>query len=304
MNKDDDFKQLVEDKIQRQRLLKRLTKMLILLALLFFIGALLYAWFVTRQITNTQYQEQEETSTSDDTGLIDSDQDGLFDWQEDLYGTSNKLRDSDGDGVSDGDEVAIGHDPNYYGEGIQEDVVKPQAVLYEADPQIVFFQNQEESLASGLTLSGSTSQINKDRIRESLNLVAVAVQDSYMNRQEQEAIQLLLSKSGTYNKNSIETLIQKYERAADQLSAIQNPEIQVEINRLASNYDDVARTLREVVRNEDASEEVYFLVVEKHGQAIVELQKTLVAYNTLVQALDISFKTSDAGSFFLFSASQ
>lgn len=41
----------------------------------------------------------------------DADQDGLRDWQEELWHTDPTLSDTDGDGVLDGVEVARGHDP-------------------------------------------------------------------------------------------------------------------------------------------------------------------------------------------------
>jgi len=42
---------------------------------------------------------------------IDSDKDGLFDWQEVFYGTDPKNPDSDGDGTLDGEEVKLKRNP-------------------------------------------------------------------------------------------------------------------------------------------------------------------------------------------------
>jgi hypothetical protein len=44
--------------------------------------------------------------------LLDGDEDGLDDMEEDSLGTDPGVADSDGDGLFDGDEVAIGSDPN------------------------------------------------------------------------------------------------------------------------------------------------------------------------------------------------
>lgn len=46
-----------------------------------------------------------------DTARIDSDNDGLSDWEESIYGTSAGNADSDGDGYLDGEEVLSGHNP-------------------------------------------------------------------------------------------------------------------------------------------------------------------------------------------------
>ena len=42
---------------------------------------------------------------------IDSDKDGLTDWEESIYGTDSKKSDSDGDGYLDGEEVVSSRDP-------------------------------------------------------------------------------------------------------------------------------------------------------------------------------------------------
>jgi hypothetical protein len=47
--------------------------------------------------------------------LTDTDNDGLYDDEEEKYGTDINNSDSDGDGYSDGDEVKNGYNPN--GEG-------------------------------------------------------------------------------------------------------------------------------------------------------------------------------------------
>lgn len=46
-----------------------------------------------------------------DLEQLDTDNDGLSDWEESLWGTSISNPDSDGDGTSDGDEVAQNRDP-------------------------------------------------------------------------------------------------------------------------------------------------------------------------------------------------
>jgi Bacterial TSP3 repeat len=50
------------------------------------------------------------TSTSS-TKILDSDSDGLPDWEEVLWKTDPNVPDTDGDGTSDGEEVRTNHDP-------------------------------------------------------------------------------------------------------------------------------------------------------------------------------------------------
>ncbi len=60
-----------------------------------------WAFFVTAQ----------EKSTTQNNILLDSDQDGLTDAEEKLYGTNPHNPDTDGDGYSDGAEVKAGYNP-------------------------------------------------------------------------------------------------------------------------------------------------------------------------------------------------
>ncbi len=47
----------------------------------------------------------------------DADGDGLFDWEEDLWGTDRRNPDTDGDGTPDGEEVRAGRNPRVPGPG-------------------------------------------------------------------------------------------------------------------------------------------------------------------------------------------
>jgi hypothetical protein len=52
-------------------------------------------------------------SSSDlSASIIDTDQDGLTDEQEEMYGTSPYIEDTDSDGISDGEEISRGTDPS------------------------------------------------------------------------------------------------------------------------------------------------------------------------------------------------
>lgn len=62
------------------------------------------------------YQSKDNVSVLDDSKFkefkqIDTDGDGLPDWQENLYGTDPKKADTDGDGTKDEDEMKLDRDP-------------------------------------------------------------------------------------------------------------------------------------------------------------------------------------------------
>lgn len=92
------------------------------LPLLFWIG-IFSVWFITNN--NNQKSNQliiKKNSTSQNganinqilslaSNQIDTDKDGLSDWEESLYGTDLNSPDSDGDGYLDGEEVISKRDP-------------------------------------------------------------------------------------------------------------------------------------------------------------------------------------------------
>ncbi len=66
----------------------------------------------------------EQISKLEKSKDIDSDGDGLKDWEEFLYKTDINKTDSDGDGISDFDEVAKKSDPAIFGTGNNENIEK------------------------------------------------------------------------------------------------------------------------------------------------------------------------------------
>lgn len=79
------------------------------------IGLVVFAMFVYRdtveeQLLSDTYSTSDEMPTTDDT-----DNDGLKDWEEVLWGTDPNNPDSDSDGMNDGDEVGNDRNPTIAG---------------------------------------------------------------------------------------------------------------------------------------------------------------------------------------------
>ncbi len=72
-------------------------------------------FFIFSQWHNVQIVDNKPIIVSQDTAQgninVDSDNDGLKDWEEQIYGTDPHNPDTDGDGTKDGDEIAQGRDP-------------------------------------------------------------------------------------------------------------------------------------------------------------------------------------------------
>lgn len=89
--------------------------LLILLAAVFVGGAFLLAEYRNKSVEKISYEapliSTTTASLSPELQNIDSDGDGLKDWEEILLGTNPRNSDSDGDGTSDGKESELGRNP-------------------------------------------------------------------------------------------------------------------------------------------------------------------------------------------------
>lgn len=85
--------------------------------LILFAGISLCGYLILKAKTGSASISQQlnyvlgQNSVNSQDKNVDSDHDGLPDWQEKIYGTDPKNPDTDGDGYLDGEEVASGYDP-------------------------------------------------------------------------------------------------------------------------------------------------------------------------------------------------
>ncbi len=84
----------------------------IIVAILGFGAFSLYETYIATDSSSSLGYTTEKISTDSN---LDSDNDGLKDWEEILWRTNPFITDSDGDGTNDGDEVALGRDPSIRG---------------------------------------------------------------------------------------------------------------------------------------------------------------------------------------------
>lgn len=83
---------------------------LILIPLILLGGVFVFSYVRRARVSETPIVALRD-NTSRDNLNVDSDGDGLKDWEEQIYGTNPHNPDTDGDGTNDGDEIALGRDP-------------------------------------------------------------------------------------------------------------------------------------------------------------------------------------------------
>lgn len=88
----------------------------------------IHTWFTSRQLAETATPP---TNTEQDSPLLlDADEDGLPDALESVYNTDPNNPDTDGDGVFDGDEIALGKNPTVAGPDDQiETALTPESTV-------------------------------------------------------------------------------------------------------------------------------------------------------------------------------
>lgn len=90
------------------------------LAIAVVLGLGYYTVIETDILLSSKTQNDPSLSVKDtravmENGTKDSDNDGLADWEEELWGTDPNVADTDGDGTPDGEELDAGRDPNVAG---------------------------------------------------------------------------------------------------------------------------------------------------------------------------------------------
>lgn len=132
---------------------------LIIGAILIIVGSFFLAEYRNKRVNRVVYNSVIATSTevlSDELQNIDSDTDGLKDWEEILLGTDPDKADTDGDGTSDSKEAATGRNPLVKGPNDKaKDVTKDSTIKQNLTPTDVvardFFARYAELNQLGLT---------------------------------------------------------------------------------------------------------------------------------------------------------
>jgi hypothetical protein len=96
---------------------------------------------------------------------LDSDNDGLRDWEESLWGTDKDNPDTDGDGTSDGDEVARGRDPLIPGPNDVLEVVKTPSYKRTDTESLSTTQAFERDYYRGIAQLSAEGQLNNETLQ-------------------------------------------------------------------------------------------------------------------------------------------
>lgn len=265
------------------------------------------SWFssLAASAGKTSYHSSLEVSTTDDISSdIDTDTDGLKDWQESLWGTDKANNDTDGDGAQDGEEIEKGRDPKVPGpedslentRGISSASVASFSESVSTDPNNISTSVSRDLFAKFMSLQhngGLDDQSQTELVASVINNIDpgsipprfsvsdVRITDSSkasLKAYANEVAKIVLSLQTSAGKNaSNEAVIASYAASIEKLRQLQVP------GTLGLNH-------LQVLNNFNASHQMLFLLADYQKDPV----KALVAMK--------SFQTNTESAAVLFAS--
>jgi hypothetical protein len=154
--------------------------MIILVAVLLVTSIIVISVYKNNQHLNSDVDNFEINVSVEETDEFDLDNDGLLDWEEDLWGTDPNNSDSDGDGTPDGEEVDLGRIPTKPGpEDTNADISEILFEKYQSeqiDDSTITGQISRSFVQNYFELKSSKGELdNQDKI----NLISETVENSF-----------------------------------------------------------------------------------------------------------------------------
>ena len=159
---------------------------------------LAFALVIVGYIYSAYFAESEEdkqvvsvVSSSKSASTIDSDDDSLADWQEELWGTNAHKFDTDGDGTSDGREVKEGRDPLVPG---PDDRYSKPLVATNLASGATYEYDKDTNVGNNLT-----EQVSINLATNYLNAKSLGTYSPAMGEQIADQITTTVTNAGLYN---------------------------------------------------------------------------------------------------------
>jgi len=263
----------------------------------------------------------------------DTDNDGLFDWQEALWNTDPNNPDTDNDGTFDGEEVKNSRNPLVKGPGdtlfniagkvpeiessatVTQEVAKRLLSEYlikegqtsngrdkiELSPAL-FQELENAALQDRLTKKdvSSSNKTDNTSVKGYLNIVATVIQENFRSLEGNELIilDILLEKSPEDLEPGFAPYIQAYTNAVSELKKVSTP----------NNFVDFHLELLNIFNNTATIDQMFIYAAEDPAQGLVAIslyldQRNRVSalFKTLqlrLEKLDISFMEQEPAYLF------
>jgi hypothetical protein len=264
-------------------------------------GAFIVWQFSTNLKPDTKIQTEKSsataTSTQDQTTSLDTDSDGLKDWEEALWGTDPKNPDTDEDGTPDGEEVAVGRNPMKKGPDDQMTNTPTYIYLQQQGSFISNFSTPSPVVKSE-TPPISNTIVTKSPLVLYGNSMALAF-ESQKKRvpNELELFNTTISNPTSESFRALKTVAESYRILADDFSHISGPTETTEITqKLSFGYADLSATVSKMSQQESPSNTELFKLYDEKARSVI--QEILVLVNFLNNK-KVQFGPDDPGSMFI-----
>lgn len=272
----------------------------------------LIVFFVGRRITNVQNVENVDVSvvtTATELYNRDSDNDGLFDWEELLWKMDPKNPDTNGDGILDGQEVeqrrrelqsgdisADSFNPN-----TQTEALAQQFYLFAAtnpNPSESEFQNFVDSVVGLFNFAEPISYISLDDVRvgvENPGLYYSDLSQALFRLQKSEKPadlvlidQLLSSQNSAQSTQDMKNLIITYHTAVKDLQNIAVPSSQTNNHmELVNSLLNIAGSLQAIVLHFETDPTLAMSSVSVYDSAVEDFRIVMSKLTQYFQSNDI-----------------
>lgn len=277
--------------------------------------------------SNVSLTLQRNTSGS----IVDTDGDGLLDWEEALRGTDPTNPDSDNDGTKDGDEVKAGRDPNVPGpddsltaiqtkkyeeqRNFYDDYVRGTltdkvgenfiATYFENNQNVAFTDEVQEDFANSLA-NEAKDAVQIQQKYSYLNAITFTGSDkekihNYGNKFATIHLNLLTQLSTLQNTDSnsyLNQITSVYLQTAADMMSLEIPDQISKVHiQIANNFVTVAESLS-ILNNESRTDPLKSIfVIQSYNEAAqsqAELYTTIANY---FRQNDIIFDSNESGNF-------
>ncbi len=258
-------------------------------------------------------QMAQETGTGE-TETFDADRDGLPDWEEALWGTNRKLADTDGDGATDGAEVAAHRNPKKAGP--HDSLEGPVATLPKEDiPLPTKTSSSIKEITEKIALPSLEIQKlpenpvkiednpEKDALHTFGNTLGALIQTAMSDSTAELAFWNSAAGNTKMNTKLIQefvTLAQKYSHLASDIASVASPPKGTDTHKkLVTTYQNYAKAIQTISETEIDSY-MSEIGVTAYSNATIALGHAFVDVSDLFYRKGIHFSPTEPGSIFVF----
>lgn len=256
---------------------------------------------------------------------VDSDGDGLLDWEEDLYQTNPEISDTDNDGVSDKEEVDQNRSPVVFGPGLTDDLrdLVAQKNIAENNLDVperledVELTTQINSLSTFLEKAGYSNSFEKsdsdqsneqDEIRKYFNKIAdqILLADEEAGTLDKSLFALYEAEATAQDKEALRSLAFRYKFIGDNLADISTP-VSVTVAQsdiISEKYLELSENFYKMIGTAGSYGDNDFKVnADQYTKSVTDRNTMFVEIHKFIKKKEVYFSKSDSGRYFLFEIS-